>query len=261
MKMRDEAAPLMPIHGGLFASLVENRTLENRPTVVYVDNRALRRESIIRSLASQLLKYDLKAVSLPEDALELVAGSERVAMVLKHLGSASASADDVQEELASFVKRMAPVPVAVLADTEETDTIIAALHCGIRGYLPTTLSAEAVCEAVRLVCAGETYAPVRCLLELARNRVAPSELPRPPAGPSGFSPRQRQILDCLQRGLANKNIAHELGLSEATVKVHVRKIMRRLRATNRTQVVLMTLPKSDPREEAPMNDGDVATPG
>jgi DNA-binding NarL/FixJ family response regulator len=52
-----------------------------------------------------------------------------------------------------------------------------------------------------------------------------------------FTPRQLLVLEHLQRGSANKIIAHELALSEGTVKVHVRNIMKKLRATNRTQAV------------------------
>ncbi len=55
-----------------------------------------------------------------------------------------------------------------------------------------------------------------------------------------FTPRQLEILNCLRRGLANKMIAYELQMCESTVKIHVRNIMKKLRATNRTQVVSMT---------------------
>jgi DNA-binding NarL/FixJ family response regulator len=55
-----------------------------------------------------------------------------------------------------------------------------------------------------------------------------------------FSPRQSQILDCLRRGMANKLIAYELNMCESTVKVHIRNIMKKLNATNRTQVAYMT---------------------
>ena len=56
----------------------------------------------------------------------------------------------------------------------------------------------------------------------------------------GFTQRQSQILDCLRRGMANKLIAYELGMCESTVKVHIRNIMKKLKATNRTQVAYLT---------------------
>jgi DNA-binding NarL/FixJ family response regulator len=55
-----------------------------------------------------------------------------------------------------------------------------------------------------------------------------------------FSPRQLQVLELLKEGKQNKIIAYELGMCESTVKVHIRQIMRKLKARNRTQVVLLT---------------------
>ena len=52
--------------------------------------------------------------------------------------------------------------------------------------------------------------------------------------------RQAEILDCLRRGMANKLIAYELDMCESTVKVHIRHIMKKLNATNRTQVAYLT---------------------
>ena len=56
----------------------------------------------------------------------------------------------------------------------------------------------------------------------------------------GLTPRQSEILNCLRRGLSNKLIAYELQMCESTVKIHVRNIMKKIGATNRTQVVSMT---------------------
>jgi DNA-binding NarL/FixJ family response regulator len=56
----------------------------------------------------------------------------------------------------------------------------------------------------------------------------------------GFTQRQSQILECLRRGMANKLIAYELDMCESTVKVHIRNIMKKLNATNRTQVAYLT---------------------
>jgi len=89
--------------------------------------------------------------------------------------------------------------------------------------------------------AGGTYIPT-CIL-LASSLSQPAVPPRPTDGrgnPIEFSRRQQQVLGLLQRGKQNKIIAHELGMCESTVKVHIRHIMRKLNARNRTQVVLLT---------------------
>jgi DNA-binding CsgD family transcriptional regulator len=60
--------------------------------------------------------------------------------------------------------------------------------------------------------------------------------------PGNFSPRQREVLRRLWMGKPNKAIAYELNMCESTVKVHIRQIMKKLNATNRTQVVVLTRP-------------------
>jgi DNA-binding NarL/FixJ family response regulator len=89
-------------------------------------------------------------------------------------------------------------------------------------------------EVIRLVRAGGTFAPVNIPLMRQASEQARDHLD-PPS--NQFTPRQLLVLEHLQRGSANKIIAHELALSEGTVKVHVRNIMKKLRATNRTQAV------------------------
>jgi DNA-binding NarL/FixJ family response regulator len=75
----------------------------------------------------------------------------------------------------------------------------------------------------------------------AQAKAAPSNAAeRGGATSVAFSPRQLQVLGMLQKGKPNKVIAYELGMAEATVKVHIRHIMKKLNARNRTQVVLMT---------------------
>jgi DNA-binding NarL/FixJ family response regulator len=153
------------------------------------------------------------------------------------------------------------VPVAVLADDEDLDAIMAALRSGARGYIPTNLRPPAVIEAVRLICAGEVYAPTASFLRAIEQgsdlsvRMPPQEIKiggpslkahsekeRPSADTDllRFSSRQLEILRCLRWGIPNKCIAYELSMSQGTVKVHIRNIMKKLGARNRTQVVIMT---------------------
>ncbi len=217
------------------------RSDEQWPIVVYVDERAFSRESVGRWLASRLARYKVHIVADAAAAAAFAAANDSTALILKHLGASHAASPEVAANLSLLVKSVPNVPVAVLADTEQVEAVLAALNCGLRVYIPTGVASAVVVEAVRLVCAGDVYAPISALLGQATKRpieIAPA--PLPPAA-AEFSPRQCQILDCLRRGMPNKNIAHALDLSEATVKVHVRNIMKKLRATNRTQVVLMTM--------------------
>jgi DNA-binding CsgD family transcriptional regulator len=79
------------------------------------------------------------------------------------------------------------------------------------------------------------------------HRSAQAQIPDKTDWPWSFSPRQLQVLERLNEGKQNKIIAYELGMAESTVKVHIRHIMKKLSARNRTQVVLMTKNALQPR--------------
>jgi DNA-binding NarL/FixJ family response regulator len=89
---------------------------------------------------------------------------------------------------------------------------------------------------MHLVCVGGTFAPPAALL--SQGDRSEGVIGEPLI--EGFTQRQAQILECLRRGMANKLIAYELNMCESTVKVHVRNIMKKLKATNRTQVAYLT---------------------
>ena len=83
------------------------------------------------------------------------------------------------------------------------------------------------------------FVPAGSLLSAARERM--DEVPPIKGQAYGlFTERQAAVVEALRRGKANKLIAHELHMCESTVKVHVRKIMKKLKATNRTQVAFLT---------------------
>ena len=122
--------------------------------------------------------------------------------------------------------------VAVLCDHADDADVARALSCGVRGYLPTSYALDVTASAVRLLLAGGVFVP------------AVAAAPTPPvAAPDELGPqlsqRQAQILELIAEGKPNKIIAYELSLKEATVKMHVRHLMRKLGVTNRTQAAFV----------------------
>ena len=106
---------------------------------------------------------------------------------------------------------------------------------GAKGFIPVTMEFGIAIEAVRLVLAGGAYVPADFLLR--------------PASPGGALQQDRPAFDAvtsreltvvraIQQGKQNKVIASELRMAESTVKVHVRNIMRKLSAKNRTDVAI-----------------------
>jgi DNA-binding NarL/FixJ family response regulator len=130
------------------------------------------------------------------------------------------------------------VPVIVLSDARsavQPRTIRNALKSGAQGFIPTrTTEMRVAFAAIRFVKAGGTFAPIELLIAGRSDQAATtSEMPPP----CRLTSRQITVLTHLRQGKANKIIAYALGMSESTVKVHVRNIMRKMGATNRTQAV------------------------
>jgi len=125
------------------------------------------------------------------------------------------------------------VPLVVVSAEQDPATVRAAFAAGAVAYLPKSESPELLQQALRLVLAGGTYTPALALADLHGDAAAP----RPDL--HSLTPRQRDVLRGLSRGLPNKLIARELGLSEGTVKIHIAAVLRALRARNRTEAVVL----------------------
>ena len=134
----------------------------------------------------------------------------------------------------NLVAEVGVVPVIVVADSEEPSEILAALDSGARGYVPTSVNIGVVVEVTRLVCAGGTFVPASSVMAMREVITAASTTDRSLTGI--FTPREARIAEALRKGKANKIIAYDLNLCESTVKVHIRHIMKKLKATNRTEV-------------------------
>ena len=137
-----------------------------------------------------------------------------------------------------FLSELAPsIPVIVLAYNNDAELARTAICHGAKGYIPVTMGFEITIEAVRFVLAGGTYAPIDCLLARGGPEAAPSQPPT-----SGLvTARELAVIRAVQKGKSNKVIAYELNMSESTVKVHVRNIMKKLNAKNRTEVAINAL--------------------
>jgi DNA-binding NarL/FixJ family response regulator len=127
------------------------------------------------------------------------------------------------------------IPVIVLADKTDPELALTAIRHGARGYIPFTLGFDIAVEAVRLVLAGGTYVPLDCFLAGGWSGVAAA---RPSASADAVTSRELAVVRAIQQGKSNKVMAYDLNMCESTVKVHVRNIMKKLKAKNRTEVAI-----------------------
>ena len=126
------------------------------------------------------------------------------------------------------------LPIVVVSANDDPAVIRRCMEFGASGFIPKTLGIEAMRQAVAGVLQGEVWTPPD--VDLARDSDAESAAMI--ARLSSLTPQQVRVLMMLSGGLLNKQIAYELGVSEATVKAHVSAILQKLGVESRTQAVI-----------------------
>ena len=134
--------------------------------------------------------------------------------------------------------RCPTLPIIVVSAEESPSLVRELINSGVAGFIPKSDTAAVILQAVRLVLSGGTYAPLRLLGGGGRTTNGTASAERQETPSHGLTQRQLEVLALLARGLPNKLIARELGLSEGTVKVHLLAIFRALDVSNRTEAVV-----------------------
>jgi DNA-binding NarL/FixJ family response regulator len=205
-------------------------------SIALIDPKPLTRRSIAEMLANALPDYVTLTAASCEELLALrsrLTGSPH--LIIVYIRSAGVTDAFVQEAL-ELRLRLPDARVIVLSDRDDVQNINDALSCGVRGYIPTSVEAEVAIAALTLIKAGGTYIPAH------ERRSATSKLDIGVEGDRrglpvelDLTPRELSVLDLLREGKPNKLIAAGLNMEESTVKVHVRNILKKLRAANRTE--------------------------
>ncbi|MGO9701536.1 MAG: response regulator [Xanthobacteraceae bacterium] len=126
------------------------------------------------------------------------------------------------------------LPIVVVSANDDPAVIRRCMEFGASGFIPKTLGIEALRAAIARVLRGEVWTPPD--VDLTRRSDAETEALI--ARLSTLTPQQVRVLMMLSGGLLNKQIAYELGVSEATVKAHVSAILQKLGVESRTQAVI-----------------------
>jgi DNA-binding NarL/FixJ family response regulator len=205
---------------------------DNRP-IALIDEHEFTRSCISTSLGVMCRTLALEV--FPTLTAFIGAGQSKYRMAIYHLHASEVTGGTPNENIAELIKAAATMPVLVISDIDDFDLMMTTLGAGVRGFIPTSsTSLRVMLEVIRLVSVGGVFAPMTpSLMNQATKKAAPPA----DVATDRFTPRQRAVLERLKRGSANKIIAYELAMSEGTVKVHVRNIMKKLQASNRTQAV------------------------
>lgn len=191
-------------------------------------------------------------VALPELTIDNVGSiAEAEAMIARHKGYRLALLDLVLPDAHGFSgflrlqHLLGPVPIIIISARQRPELIEAARALGAAGYLSKTQPLDETLASLRTVLAGNTVFPRTSGAgndEAATARQRLAEL----------SGAQLRVLLALADGRLNKQIAGELGVTEATIKAHMTAIFRKLGVNNRTQAILAMQPLlGEPADEQP----------
>jgi DNA-binding NarL/FixJ family response regulator len=146
-------------------------------------------------------------------------------------------------ELFDDLRRDYPtLPLVALSAVDDPGTVKAVLAGGALGFIPKSSSRQIMVNALRLVLAGGRYLPPELIADewapASGRAVSTATRGAVSAQDLGLTDRQRQVLALLAQGKSNKQICRELGLAEATVKIHVAAVLKALKVSSRTQAVV-----------------------
>jgi len=205
-------------------------------TILIADDQALVRVGLRKILESE---PELTVVGEASDGEEAVDGARRLRPDVVLMDIRMPVLDGI--EATRRIADAQPGTRVLILTTFALDTYVYdALRAGASGFMLKDAPPEEIAAAVRIVASGEALlapAITRAVVEeFARQR--PAAAPTPTPALAGLTPREREVLDLLARGLSNPEICKRLVISEATTKTHVARILQKLDLRDRVQAVI-----------------------
>jgi two-component system nitrate/nitrite response regulator NarL len=224
---------------------------------VLIGKSILIREGISRILRAANFR-SLASVSCADDFSPGTLQPDPLLFLIVHTGD---DFDVVLEQIELLREKHPRARIAIVADHYRLDELVSAFRAGANGYFVDVMTCDVFIKSIELVMMGETIFPPaflsfaldpesdyigkvprdeteRAILVRTEDTITPQ-----------LSPREKSILHCLIEGASNKSIARKIDIAEATVKVHVKAILRKIRVQNRTQAAIWG-----------MNNGSMASP-
>lgn len=199
------------------------------PTLLVADDHPLFRAAVIHVLREHLPQYQILEAASAGTLGAVLQAHPEVELVLLDLAMPGARGFSA---LLHVRGEYPEVPVVVISSNDHARVIRRAQQFGAAGFIPKSTPAEGMAASVQAVLdGGSGFPPI-----VAERSEADAALA---ARLAQLTPQQFRVLLCIADGLLNKQIAHELGLAENTVKVHVTAILKKLECYSRTQAAVL----------------------
>jgi DNA-binding NarL/FixJ family response regulator len=236
-----------------------------RHPVAIIDAKELRRAGITSLFEPWARAEKLRLTSFTPDQAHEVLQADTVRMLIFSIGGESIAERQNMQQL-KVLRALAPkVPLVIISDRDDANDITAAFTAEAQGYINSGMPSALAFQTLSFILNGGSYFPPSAMYKLP----ARSEQAEPPVGPTedsksepknngqeanggasahsrsnlesrtvNLTVRQQEVLDHLRLGESNKLIARRLSMTEGTVKVHLRQMMRKCQVSNRTQLAL-----------------------
>src|ERR1700754_2592751 len=200
--------------------------------VLIADDHPLFRDAVQRAVLAALPGAQVYTADSVDALLVLVEGHADADLLLLDLHMPGARG---YSALAHIRGQYPGLPIIVVSGHEESQVAHRAIAHGASGYIPKSAPVDQIVRAIHAVLDGDAWLPPQMIgngsaLDPSEEDIA--------ARVASLTPQQFRVLNMIAEGLLNKQIAYDLGVSEATVKAHMTAIMRKLGVSNRTQVAL-----------------------
>jgi DNA-binding NarL/FixJ family response regulator len=199
--------------------------------LVIADDHPLFRDALRQAVASVLASARINEAGSFQDLTSLLEQDPDVDLILLDLTMPGISGFS---GLIYLRAQYPAIPVVIVSASDDVTTIRRSLDFGASGFIPKRFGVETLRDAILKVMEGEIWVPPDIDLSAASD----PEITRLRDRLVTLTPQQVRVLMMLSEGLLNKQIAYELGVSEATIKAHVSAILQKLGVESRTQAVI-----------------------
>jgi len=240
--------------------------MRRHSAVAVIDERDFRRACVMGLLEPWANSERLGLMPFnPHQMQGWVVGTTDLKMVIFSIGGNLFSDGGILNVLEMLRARLPSAPLVIISDRDDANDVILAMNSGAKGYIFSGIDSPFAFQALSFILHGGTYFPPSAIREFRKqkpgasnlcsenlrgqlatelssmNGTVDAEFPKMKERDAVSAPltfRQQEVLDHIRLGETNKIIGRHLGMTEGTVKVHVRQIMRKLGASNRTQLAI-----------------------
>jgi len=204
----------------------------NKSTFIVADDHPLFREALIHAIGNCVADADIIEADSLDTLQAVVEANPEADLLLLDLNMPGVSGFSA---LAYIRSKHESLPTVIVSAMDDPAVIRRSIQHGASGFIPKSSPISTLEKGIRAVLDGEVWVPAGINLQDDRLDSEEAEIA---AALSSLTPHQFRVLMMLGEGLLNKQIAYQLGVSEATIKAHVTAILRKMHVNNRTQAVL-----------------------